>query len=453
MKMKKTKKRVYLVEDNLARLCALADMLKLLNKYSSSYEFEDGFAEKWDISRSTNLQWFASNKSDHQQIQWLKTERAKIFTNPATFLSAASDSSCVVVLDVDLEAALKEPKVRKELLAHIHAKLDADSNLKAKYAYVHHVLGATDKETPASFLIALATQKNAFVVDSSSADSGTGLYWQKLANLNTFIPTVYLPTRIIKADDAEKAILEKAVMPILGFLEDPLYWFLHPPGWDTDPNMTWFSDVHNSHNPAQGYYDEHLGSIRLRFPARDWDAGTGKSAKALCHSDGAEYTTAHNYTISCSCLAAVFDGKFELASPLDSTSRIRLPVCPGLPFLIAVKRFLEKVGGAKENATPLLRHDQKDGEGFSLCVRWSPTPTQQEDVRTRLNESLSKSTPQVIPSGQITRFFYAALVGKIEDPSHSYPDRYLRGLLDGAARCVAQPVITEEFVGVSWRNS
>jgi hypothetical protein len=210
---------------------------------------------------------------------------------------------------------------------------------------------------------------------------------------------------------------------------DVIRWFLRPPPIG-GVAREWFDSTLNAHLPHLHSYRVHLDAVRQRFP--EWASGEA-SAKALVHSkDYSVLIGRRPFPIYC--LKEFFgtDMSFGVISLLSS---IVLPTEPGLPFLVALQRLIDKLREGKPTPVRLVRLDQG-------CLGLGIQP-----VRScrNLAESLQRGH-----NGDTCRGFRNAMDARVQSDSNTeeYP---LNRLLVEGFEGAATPLITEDFVGVSWK--
>jgi hypothetical protein len=211
---------------------------------------------------------------------------------------------------------------------------------------------------------------------------------------------------------------------------DVIQWFLRPPPIGGTAKE-WFDSTLNAHLPHLHSYKIHLDAVRQRFP--EWASGEA-SAKALVHSK--DYTVLKGRRpFPVYCLKEFFGADMSFGL-VDLLSSVALPTEPGLPFLVALQRLMDKLREGASTPVRLLHLDRD-----SLALGIEPGRSCRD-----LAESLKNGH-----NGDTCRGFRNATNARVQSDSNTeeYP---LNRLLVEGFEGAATPWITEDFVGVLWKT-
>lgn len=185
-------------------------------------------------------------------------------------------------------------------------------------------------------------------------------------------------------------------------------WYLHPPD-----GVPWFSMDYHDKSPR------HLDAALSRFPslARVPTDNVKNSAKKLLFAGEVPKRPSvskpgNGDFLTADCIKDVLDQDLEFVSPIAGGTKLRLPMTPALPFLVAVKRFLNEV--RKRNAPIQLLELALWPEGGEDVVFRSLVGLVTEPRRSASDVArLCSGGWGLLREGQLTDLLRMALIGKV----------------------------------------
>ena len=247
--------------------------------------------------------------------------------------------------------------------------------------------------------------------------------------------------------------------------EDIISWFLKPPGYETYPKIVWFDTKlpppKGSHNPSLGLFHNHQDKVVRRF--HDWVApedivSRGEPAKALVHSIG--YTLKRQEGAFKRFPAKRLVAFFRACKPpisleledITSAEEIALPVLPGLPFLLAVHKFMVKVFNEthQKDFKCVLKPITSDVIGIVVehleIIKYNVFSNA---VRRLSGDQEKGKKKDTFDGGELKRALVDAAFAKVD--VGQYKQGSLISLFKGTQQSCAMPFYDSSYIGLTWQ--
>ena len=373
---------LYMIDDSTLRLACLKRLLEKTNYHlAGKARVVEGFRER------RNVDWrFGSNLDIDSPEFHGKTrdddatdhEMQKIAAGDV-LVGAATDPDAIILLDFELKDFTRRLESAAAKLTQ--DKVDRyDKSIRDKFEY-DKLKNEVGFQLAANLLLICLHEDRPVMVTSSARQYRV---FENGRNRVLSLPFLYVPGlnefSYIPGESEEEInkCIDQSAQRLALFISrrlDLRAFFLHPPQPETGRCPLWFDIGSGAHNLVKGGLgEEHLAAItkRLGWESFEWGGGDETRlsvAKQLFAVDTEDMRPREDEGLELQAVKSVFEASgFELClrSNLSDFTSISLPTRPGLPFLIAITKYIEMLNeerkvGEQAALMPIIERIGEDG--------------------------------------------------------------------------------------------